>query len=372
MSDRIRRVRVHHLAAPLSRRFGWSLGWTGQRQATLVEVETEGGRTGWGDGLPGPRPELALGRSPDEALGLWDEQRPPMFRQSRRGEALCGGLDTALWDLRGQLAGLPLHRLLGHAHRDRVQPYLTALYRQDWPDFAAGLAAEAIQWKQQGYRVLKMKIGYGPELDVALVRAVREAIGEETPLGVDANCAYDAATAIALARRLEEFHPAWWEEPLLADDLAGYDRLRDSTAIPLASGETLGADALLRDYIAPRRVAIVQPEIELIGVTGALAVSHACWTQGLRLIPHNWGTAVRTAAILHWMAVQPPLTEALASPPVVFEFDQTESPFRDAVVRTAVRPDADGLLRVPEGPGLGIEVDAEAVARFRVKLEDYS
>lgn len=372
MTERIRRIRVHHLEAALRRRFGWSLGWTDRRHATLVEVETTGGLKGWGDGSAGPNPAVALGQSPFDARGIWEAQRPPMFRQARRGESIAGGLDTALYDLQGQILGLPVHRLLGHQHRDRVQPYLTALYRQDWPDVAAGLAEEAAGWVAQGYRVLKMKIGYGPDLDVRLVKAVRAAIGDEIALGVDANCAYDAGTAIGLARRLEAFHPAWWEEPLLADDLEGYRRLRESTAIPLASGESLGADALIRDYIAPRAVAIVQPEIELIGLTGALQVSHAAWTQGLRVIPHNWGTAVRTTAILHWMATMPPVTEALASAQVLFEFDQTESPFRDAVVNEPVRPGADGLLPVPEGPGLGIGVNEEAVAGYRVRLEEFA
>ena len=368
---KITRIRVHHLEASLSRRFGWSLGWTDRRTATLVEVETSDGLKGWGDGRAGRDPSLALGRSPFEAASIWEAQRPPMVLQSRRGEAICGGLDTALWDLQAKVVGLPLHRLMGHTHRSRVQPYLTALYRQDWSDFASGLAEEALAWKAKGYRTLKMKIGYGPELDVRLVRAVRAAIGDDVALGVDANCAYDAGTAIALARRLEAFDLAWWEEPLLADDLDGYQRLRASTAIPLASGETMGADALVRDYIAPRAVAIVQPEIELIGITGAMKVSHAAWTQKLRVIPHNWGTAVRTAAILHWMAAQPPLTEALAAPAVLFEFDQTESPFRDAVIHERIEPGDDGLIAVPTAPGLGVTVDEDAVARFRVKLEEY-
>jgi D-galactarolactone cycloisomerase len=370
---RITEVKVHRLSAPLGERFGYSLAWVDRRVATLVEVSTDAGLTGWGDGgfgggLLAANPSLVIGRSPFEAAAIYDALRLPPRLQSRPGPQTCGGLDTALWDLAGQALGLPVSALFGRRCRDRVQPYCTALYRKDAADLPRALAAEALEWKAQGFRILKMKVGLGPALDYANVRAVREAIGGETALGIDANCAYDAATAAALARRLEPFDIAWFEEPLLADNFEGYARLRAATAIPLAGGETFPADRLITEYIQPRLVDILQPEIEIIGLTGALRLSHLCWLNHMRLVPHNWGTAVRTAAILHWMAAVPAVTEAIAAPPALFEFDRTESPFRDAVVEDPPRLDSDGLVAVPGGPGLGIRVIPEAVARFREEL----
>jgi D-galactarolactone cycloisomerase len=201
---------------------------------------------------------------------------------------------------------------------------------------------------------MKMKIGFGPDTDVSLVQAVREAIGPHVGLAVDSNCAYDAGTAIALGRRLEPFDLMWWEEPLLADDQAGYRRLKESLRIPLASGETLSADEIIAHYIQPRLVDIVQPEIEIVGLTGGRRISYLCWLNRLRLSPHNWGTAVRTAAILHWMATVPAITHALHPTPVMFELDQTENPFRDAVIRQRIALEADGCVPVPSGPGLGV------------------
>jgi D-galactarolactone cycloisomerase len=373
MSLRITEVRIHRLDAPLRERFGWSLGWTDRRIATLVEVRTDAGLTGWGDGYFGgdtlrAHPELVIGKSPFEAEAIYDSLRPFVWKQARHGAAVCGGMDTALWDLQGKALGLPVSRLFGKVWRDRVEPYCTALYRKDWPDLARGLAEEAIEWKRQGYRTMKMKVGYGAAIDVRNVAAVREAIGPDIGLAVDANCAYDAATAVALGRRLEEFDLLWWEEPVLADNLAGYRRLRESLRIPLAGGETFDADRLAQDYVEPRLVDILQPEVEIIGLTGARRLRHSCWLKDIQVIPHNWGTAVRTAAILQWMATCAPITEALAAPPPMFEFDQTESPFQDAVIAEKIVLGADGKVAVPAGPGLGVTVIPEAVAEHRVEL----
>lgn len=369
----IQEVRIHQLVAPIRERFGWSLNWTQERHATLVEVRTDSGLVGWGDGLFGGEtllrnPQLVIGRSPFEVEAIFDEMRSYGGRQARTVGVGCGGLDVALWDLVGKALGQPVHKLIGKQYRTRVQPYCTALYRKDWPDLAAGLAAEATQWKAKGYAVIKMKIGYGPDIDVELVHAVRSALGVGVGLAVDSNCAYDAGTAAALGKRLEPFQLSWWEEPLLANDLEGYRRLRDSFSIPLASGETLTTDELVRDYVQPRLVDILQPDIEYVGLTGGRRLSYLSWLNHQRLIPHNWGTALRTVAELHWTSTIPPIAEGIYSPPVMFEFDRTESPFRDAVVAEAVDIEADGLIPVPTGPGLGVRVVDEAVAEYRRDL----
>jgi D-galactarolactone cycloisomerase len=277
-------------------------------------------------------------------------------------------LDTAIWDVMGQALGLPVSRLIGQRRRASVRPYLTALYRKDWPDLSEGLAEEARLWVSRGYTALKMKIGYTPEIDARIVAAVREAIGDDIALAVDSNCAYDCGAAVSLGRRLEPFNLLWWEEPLLANDLKGYARLQQSVRIPLAGGETLCTDQLIRDYIQPRLVDVLQPEVEIIGLTGARRITPLCWLNHIRIAPHNWGTAVRTAAILQWVATIPPVTQALETSPVTFEFDQTESPFRDAIVEESFAPDTDGLISIPQRAGLGVKVIPEAVAEFRSEL----
>jgi D-galactarolactone cycloisomerase len=370
---RITEVAIHELRGKLKQRFGWSLNWTSERFATLVQVKTDQGIDGWGDGGYGGDlllryPELIIGRSPFEVEAIFDTMRSPPPKQGRSGSSSCGGLDVAIWDVIGKALGQSVAKLLGRVYRDRVQPYCTALYRKDWPDLAAGLADEATAWKARGYRAIKMKTGYGPEIDIEIVRSVRRAVGYEFPLAIDSNCAYDAGTAAALGRKLELFHPLWWEEPILAADRKGYALLRQACAIPLASGETLNTDELILDYIQPRLVDVVQPDIEHVGFTGGRRLSHLAWLNHLRLIPHNWGTAVRTASELHWAATMPPIAEGLYSPPVMFEFDRTEHPFRDEVIEEIIDLEDDGLIGVPSGPGIGVHVIEEEVARFRTSL----
>ncbi len=370
---RITGVRIHKLEAGLKERFGWSLGWTSKRAATLVEVASDCGLTGWGDGHFGgnllfEHPEIILGRTPFEMEAIYEDLRAAGGPQARPGAPLCGGLDTALWDLAGKILGLPAGCLLGKRRRDKVPVYCTALYRKDWPDLARGLAEEAREWQARGFRIIKMKTGYGADTDVRIVRAVREAIGEDAGLAIDSNCAYDAGTAMALGKRLEPLNLLWWEEPLSADDFEGYARLRSALAIPLAGGETFAVDELLRHYVQPRLLDILQPEVEIIGLTGARRITPLCWLNRIRLMPHNWGTAVRTAAILQWMSAAPPLTEALTPPEIMFEFDRTEHPFRDAVIAEKLDIDPSGCIPVPAAPGLGVTVVPERVAEFRKEL----
>jgi D-galactarolactone cycloisomerase len=365
---RITSIRTWPLHAEIPERFGWSLGWTNHRYTNLVEIRTDEGITGWGEGATGWQQYRLIGKSAFEIAAAWETSRMPtenLQRQRRRGAPTAAGVDIALWDIVGKALGKPCCQLLGPVHRTRVEAYCTAMYRQDQPDFAAALAEEARAWKTAGYRHLKMKIGFGPHLDETIVATVRAAIGPNIALAADANCAYDATTAIALAKRLEQFDLAWWEEPLVADDLEGYDRLRASTSIPLASGETESTDWLIANYIQPRRVGILQPDLEWVGFTGFRQLSHLCWLNRIRLIPHNWGSAIRTAATLHAMATCPPLTEALSPPPLLFEFDRTPSPFRDAVVEETFDIDpTDSCVAVPMKPGLGVTVIPEAVEHY--------
>lgn len=368
---RITNVRTHVLRAPLTERFGWSLNWTDHRTVTLVEVSTDAGLTGWGEGGAAERtlarkPEIVLGRSPFEMEAIYHELRADAQHQGRAGEPLGPGLDIALWDLAGKALGMPVSRLLGRRHRTRVKAYLTALYRKEWPDLAAGLTREALEWKAAGYTAMKTKIGFGPDQDVEIVRSLREALGDGVRLAVDSNCAYDDGTAAALGRRLEPFHLMWWEEPLLASNLDGYRRLRRSLPMPIAAGETMDADWLAANYVQPKLVDILQPDLENIGLTGARMLTWLCWVNHMRLIPHNWGTAIRTAATLHWASTIPASTPALHGLDVMFEFDQTEHPIRDSIVDRPLRFDrADGCVAVPEGPGLGVTVIPEAVQEFR-------
>jgi len=382
---KITAVRVHRLEDPLDEPMGYccapggELGMTVQR-ASVIEVETDAGLTGWGDGqflgdVLRDNRELVIGRSPFEAEAIFDElaeaRRQP-YRRLPREQPTAGGLDIALWDVIGQALGRPVVKLLGAQRRDRVMPYASAGYRKDWDPLAAGFAEELRHWTRDvGYRAAKVKTGYGPTVDVEVMTAVREAVGDDVHLGHDSGTpgAYDDGTAVMLGRQLEELNLEFWEEPINKFDLEGYRRLKNALRIPLASGEFLPVDWLIENYVNAKLIDIVQPDIMDVGFTGGRRISYACWLNRVRLFPHTWGTPIRIAASMHWLAAFPDLTAAWAGPPALLELHlPNESPAWGLTAERIEVDPADGMIAVPDGPGLGIEIDHDELERLRVEL----
>lgn len=336
---------------------------------SVVEVLTDQGITGWGEGSVGANlqrnPSAVIGRSPFEAEAIYDELGGYM-----RDVSEPGGLDIALWDIMGQAVGKPVCELLGHVYRKRVMPYGSAGYRKDWPDLAAGFANEEVYCvKELGFRAVKMKTGYGPETDVRIIRAVREAIGPDIKLGIDSGTPgiYDDGTAVGLGRQLEEFNLEFWEEPIEKYDLEGYDRLRSVLRIPLASGEALPVDWVIKNYIQRQTIDIVQPDINYAGFTGAKRINYAAWNNRIRVMPHTWGTPIRIAATMHWTACIPDWSASFVNPPpVLFELHLPhESPAWDMTEKWIEVDKKDGMIAVPQEPGLGIKVLPEVLKKYR-------
>ena len=341
----------------------------------VIEVETDQGITGWGDGswadnswggdLLRSSPELVIGRSPFEAEAIYEA-----LGGHGRSVSEPGGLDTALWDIIGKALGKPISSLFGKQYRTRVMPYASAGYRKDWADSAAGFAEEARYWTHEmGYRATKMKTGYGPETDVEIIAAVREAIGPRIKLGIDSGTPgiYDDGTAVGLGRQLEALNLEFWEEPIEKYDLEGYARLKNSLRIPLASGEGLPIDFVIKNYINRNTVDIVQPDISTAGFTGARKVNYAAWLNWTRVMPHTWGSPIRIAATMHWTACIPQHSERFVNPPpVLFELHLPhESPAWELTEKRIEVDKEDGMIEVPTGPGLGIEVIPEILDKYR-------
>ncbi len=382
---KITAVRVHRLRQELKEPMGYCcaprapLGMTSVG-ASVIEVETDAGLTGWGDGAWGgeilrQNRERVIGRSPFEAEAIFDEltelQRIP-FRALPRNGPTPGGLDVALWDLAGQAFGKPVHALLGKQYRKRAMPYASAGYRKNWPDLEKGFAEELRHWtKDVGFRAAKVKTGYGPEIDVRVIRAVRKAIGEEIHLGIDSGTpgAYDDGTAVMLGRRLEEFNLEFWEEPINKWDWEGYARLKNALRIPLASGEALPVDWLIENYVQRKTVDIVQPDISDCGFTGGKRIAYACWLNRVRLVPHSWGTPIRIASELHWVACMPEMSRAWNPPPALFELHLPhESPAWGLTTKRIEVDPSDGMIEVPAGSGLGIEINRDELERYRTDV----
>ena len=374
---KITRVVTHALRAQLADPFAYSQGFYPHRDAVLVEVRTDQGLTGWGqcsgsvDVVPRAverqyAPRL-IGQDPRDWQRLWHL----MGGLTGGHYGIISGLDIALLDLAGKAAGCPVSRLLGGAFRSRVQVYATGLYRlARWETLDAwreGLIEEALGYKAQGFRATKLKIGFVPRQDVGLVHAVRAAVGPEMGLAVDANCAWDAATAVWVGRRVESADLAWYEEPLPPSDLEGYREVRRAVAIPLSGGESLAGLHPFREMIATRSVDIVQPDIVICGGFSMLQrVQTLADAAHVRLVPHCWGTAIAFAATLQYLATVPDGAPSQTPTEPLLEYDRSDNPLREALLTRPLQREGS-YLSVPQGDGLGIEVDPEALERFRIK-----
>ncbi len=374
---KITEVITHPLRASISNAFYYSQGFYPAREAVLVELRTDEGLTGWGQcsGAPAAIPPavagvyapLLQGRDPRDWQVLWHTLGG--LRGGHYG--VISGLEIALLDLAGKASGVPVSRLLGGAFRNRIKVYATGLYRlQRWESLDAwreGLVEEALGYKAEGFSATKVKIGFVPRQDVALVHALREALGPEMGLAVDANCAWDVATAVWVGRGIEGAEIAWYEEPLPPTDLEGYREVRRTVAIPVAGGESLAGLHPFREMIATRAVDVVQPDIIICGGFSAMArIQTLADAHHVRLVPHCWGTAVSLAASLHFLATIPDASPSITPTEPLLEYDRSENPLREDLLLTPLRQ-TGGYLPVPEAPGLGIELDPQALARYRVE-----
>jgi L-alanine-DL-glutamate epimerase-like enolase superfamily enzyme len=304
---------------------------------------------------------LYLGENALEPERLSEKLHQHTFWLGRGGAIThtISGIDIALWDLLGQVTGQPVGRLLGGRYRERVRPYASLLMQQPEP-----LGEQLRALRERGWRAFK--IGWGPfgrhshALDEAIVRAARDAVGQDAQLMVDAGGS-DAfwgqgyKWALRTAQMLASYDVAWFEEPLHPDALEDYVRLRESAPLPIAGGEVLTRRQSFQSWIARGAFDIVQPDVTKVGgISEERRIGWMAQEHGVRFIPHGWNTAVGLAADLQ-------LASAFAGTDMVEYI--AGSPYVDEIVVGGWALDADGMLRIPDGPGLGILLDPDAVAR---------
>lgn len=372
---RIRSVTPHVLMADLAEPFAYSQAWYRRRGAMLVEITTEDGVTGWGEAFGPPEltapictwlAPLLIGQDALAREALWQVLYNRLRDHGQRGVVVeaISALDIALWDIAGQVLGLPVHRLMGGPLRLEVEAYATGFYRREREDHLAYLIEEAEQRIGEGFRTLKLKTGWGLAEDIALTRGFRAAIGPGIGLLVDCNHAYDVPAAIAYGRAVADCDIGWFEEPVPPEDIDGYVEVRRGQPIPVAGGEASFTRWGFRDLIQRRATDILQPDVAACGGISELKkIADMASAFGIRVNPHVWGTGVALAASLHLLAVLPDNPPGLFPRPPLLELDRSPHPVRDALLVTPLEA-VRGVMRVPEGPGLGIMIDRAALARF--------
>jgi D-galactarolactone cycloisomerase len=372
-------VRTHVLEARLSQPFAYSRAWYDTRTAMVVEIETDAGLIGWGECYGPARMTAAvvqsvapwlIGEDPLRTDYLWQMIYARLRDHGQKGVVIEGlsGIDIALWDIKGKHFGVPAHRLLGGPLRTEVQAYATGLYRRKSGDPLRYLAEEAAGYVAEGFKAVKLKVGFGVEEDAAVTRAVREAIGPGVALMVDANHAYDAVAAIRLGRMIEPYDIGWFEEPVPPEDVAGYRAVKAALSIPVAGGECEFTRFGFRDLLLSQAIDIIQPDTCAAGgLSECKKIADMAEAFGVRYNPHVWGTGIAIAASLQLLAVLPAHTPVSLAPiQPMLEFDRTEHPIRQSLLVQPIEH-SGGIVRVPDGPGLGVEVDRDALARFTVR-----
>jgi D-galactarolactone cycloisomerase len=387
---KIDRVETFVLKAPLgAARFYSSQAEFPERNSLLVRLTTSDGLVGWGEGgqYGPPEPVKAaidhvlapmLTGLPDAVPAVaWDTLygRSRDFGQKGTYIEAISALDIALWDLWGRALGVPVSTLMGGRFRERVKAYGTGGYYTH-TDFDAerdlGYLAEATaKYAADGFGMLKMKIGLLPVAqDARRISAVRETLGDDFSLLADANHAYNPSTALAMGRVLEEHGFLMFEEPVPPEDREGYARLRAGLGIAIAGGEAEFTRWGFRDLIESGCVDIAQPDVCVCGGLSELQrIATLASLRNVRIVPHVWGSGIAVSAALHACSSLPLTPYALVPVPLqnepVIEFDRTPNPLRDDLLVTPFSVD-DGYVTVPDGPGLGVEVDLDVVERYRV------
>ncbi|WP_164992453.1 mandelate racemase/muconate lactonizing enzyme family protein [Streptomyces sp. L2] len=338
--------------------------------ATLVKVHAEDGSVGIGEcyGLPSPEvtatvvstvlAPLLVGQDALATTAVWDR----LFKGQAAGghnrgfylEALAG-IDLALWDLRGKIAGEPVHRLLGGPVRTRIDCYASPVALHADPEDSA---RQALYYTGKGFRALKVKIGRGARTDRAHLGAVREAVGPDVEILTDVNCAYDLDEATRVGSVLRDLDISWYEEPLQVDDLRNLRELRRRTGLTIVNGETHFTRFDLRDSLLYEAIDVFMPNVARCGgITEATRIAALASSFHVDIAPHGVGSGVSLAAALHLCAATPNLR--------TYEYNRLPNPIRENILVES--PEfRDGALTVPTGPGLGIELDEAVVDRYTV------
>lgn len=348
------------------------------QDALLVRIETDAGITGIGEvdsspmavrgAIDGPfshtvtsgLAHLLIGEDPFETEKLWYKMYGANVYAGRRGIAIhaMSGIDMALWDIKGKALQVPIWKLLGGGFHDKIHCYASSLFGST----PCQTCDRAKQFRDEGFNAVKFgwdPMGRGARGDISLVREARKGLGDDAELLIDAGLVWDARTAIQRAKAFSEYDIFWLEEPLRPDDYEGYRKLSETTPIRIAAGEEESSRLSFIDLMDRGRIDVVQVDLARCGgFTEAMKIASLAWDRGLPVANHGFTTYVNVAAALHWLNSVP---NAL-----ICEFvAERGTALRESITRQRFRA-IDGYLAIPQEPGLGIEIDEEAIAKYRV------
>ncbi|MBW1862560.1 MAG: mandelate racemase/muconate lactonizing enzyme family protein, partial [Deltaproteobacteria bacterium] len=348
---------------------------SGSQDALIVKIHTDEGIVGIGEIDSCPRVAKAaidapfshsitsglgrilIGMNPLDVRVINEKLYQATFYYGRRGVVVqaIGGIDIALWDIAGKYYKQPIYKLLGGAFQKKIRAYASILFGKDGNE----TCEIGKRWVDRGFTAVKFgwaPMGQSEKLDLDLVEGARRGVGDSNDVLIDAGCCWDTMTAIRRARQFEDYKILWLEEPLDQDNLEGYKKLTNLSRIPIAAGEGDSGRFAWRDLIERGEINIAQVDLARNGFTEAARIADMAEDHGLKVVNHFYTTGINLAAGLHWLASR--------KTAFIFEYCVEETPIRLEVTKQKMEIDADGFVHVPEGPGLGIDLNEETIEKY--------
>ncbi len=348
------------------------------QDALIVKISTDAGITGIGEVDSAPLAvkavieapfshavtcglrELLIGEDPFQTEVLWQKMYRKNIYAGRRGIGIhaMSGIDMALWDIKGKALGQPIWKLLGGGFHERIRVYASSLFGAT----PAETGERTRRFRDRGFTAVKFgwdPMGQDEKTDIALVREARRGLGEDADLMIDAGLVWDAKTAIQRARAFSEYRIFWLEEPLSPDNYEGYRRLSEATDVRIAAGEEESERQSFLQLMDQDKIDIVQVDVTRCGgFTEAMKIAALAYDRGLPVVNHRFTTYINVAATLHFLNSIPHS--------FIAEFVVEEGTLlREQITRQRIVA-MDRYVEPPSAPGLGIDLNEEAIEKFRV------
>jgi D-galactarolactone cycloisomerase len=373
---KVTRINGYHLRFVPRLPLGNARGFIRTREFLALEIETDAGVTGWGEAFSSPWAaaglirsllgRVVLGQSADHYGRLFNEMLG-LINYDRRGAAMMAisALDVALHDAAARGRGVSVAQMLGGALHQRLPAYASGPFIREGEAPYAHFNAEAEDYLEQGFRMMKPRAGVSPRADGAMIKALRGAVGDEVGLMVDINQGYTPHAAIASARAMEEGRLLWIEEPVQPEDIAGYVKVSQAVPMAVSGGEALGSLAAFRDFLEASAISILQPDMGVCGgFSGFARIAHLAAAYDLPVMPHVFSTTINFHAGLQMAALIPARKGGGPMPYPYVEYDSTGNPLIELCGFPIAK---DGYAYLPQGPGLGIELTASMLEPWTVE-----
>jgi len=350
----------------------------GTQDDLIIIVETDEGITGYGEVDTAPvvgkavvdaymshgtcygLREVVTGADPFDYEQIWNDMWAKTYYYGRSGPVMhvMSGIDMAIWDIMGKATGKPVHKLLGGSYSDKVRAYASALM----PENKEAVKKMVESYISQGFTAIKFgwgPLGYDVHFDIELIKTARQAAGDQVEIMIDIGKRYRLKSAMYIAKALEQLNIYWLEEPLPAEDYVGYKRLTESTTMRIATGEEESGRLAFARLINETHVDVIQPDMSRCGgLTEAKKIATMAADANIFCVPHAFKTGVLVAASIHLIASIPHAP--------FLEFSVTESAIRKELLVNPFKQ-RDGFVEVPQGPGLGVELNTDIIEKYGIK-----